>query len=408
MKTSTVTFLLQKSILIGLLFGGSLCWGQTTYTDANPTEGYDHTFASIAGSGTTIAEKIQNGEYNVVNGDFTINGSTPDASSITNNGILIVTGNFELNNGFFLNPNIFTNNGTIIVLGNFSTDGTNTIFSNGGNVIVYGDAELNGNDFNNDGGEMVVGGELSGTALNTGTGELYADDDDNFTQRNDDLSTQTGSDKGIDDIPDDPLGDIIDAVNDIFDTSGALPVEMAYFTASRQGEGIVLEWSTTSEENNDFFEVQRSIDGKSYTVIEDAIEGRGEGTQNGQDYRFVDAQAPKGLVYYRLKQVDIDGKFEYYNMVVNPAATQRTFSVDNYSGNPLRGQDMELQLYNPITQQIYMVLVNTQGQVTYERRLSLKGGYTRLQIPADQISKGMSVLKIISATKQETIKLLNP
>ncbi|WP_345371700.1 hypothetical protein [Algivirga pacifica] len=272
--------------------------------------------------------------------------------------------------------------------------------------IEGGENELNPSDYT----------AYSSLTTNTYTGDphtgtvTYTDTDNNITDPDNHFYKLTMTiDNDIERSGTDACGCsyTINSGTDLTDYSiTPLPVEMAYFTASRQGGDILLTWSTTSEENNDFFEVQRSIDGKNYTSITEPIKGRGEGTLNGQDYRYTDIQAPKGLVYYRLKQVDIGGKFEYYNMVVNPSASQRTFSVDNYSGNPLKDKDLELQLYNPITQQLYMVLVNTQGMVTYERRITLKGGYTRLRIPEEQVSQGMSVLKIISANKQESIKLI--
>ncbi|GAA4819928.1 hypothetical protein GCM10023331_00400 [Algivirga pacifica] len=188
----------------------------------------------------------------------------------------------------------------------------------------------------------------------------------------------------------------------------ALPVELAYFSGNRDNGNVVLQWATTYEENNDYFEVQRSIDGKNFQEIAQ-IEGLGKGEyEEITEYTYTDEKAPQGLIYYRLKQVDIDGKFEYYNLVINPSSSQRSISVENYSGNPHKGGDLQLQMYSPVTQQVYMVLVNQQGQVTYERRISIKGGYTRILVPEQQFSKGLSILKIITANKQQTIKLINP
>ncbi len=91
------------------------------------------------------------------------------------------------------------------------------------------------------------------------------------------------------------------------------PVEMAYFEASCTGEEVELEWATATEINNAYFLVERGNDGRNYSTI-----GKIEGVGNSTDiveYSFVD-EAPRGnVLYYRLKQVDFDGTFEYTDVV---------------------------------------------------------------------------------------------
>jgi len=68
---------------------------------------------------------------------------------------------------------------------------------------------------------------------------------------------------------------------------------------------IDLEWSTKSETNNDFFTIQRSVDGKTWDAI---VNIRGNGTSTKQHfYTFTDEDAPEGIVYYNLIQTDYDG-----------------------------------------------------------------------------------------------------
>ncbi|MBC3538939.1 T9SS type A sorting domain-containing protein [Rufibacter sediminis] len=88
-----------------------------------------------------------------------------------------------------------------------------------------------------------------------------------------------------------------------------LPVTLISFTAKAQKEGVQLVWATASEKDNSFFQVERSADGKDFVAI-----GQVKGLGNSNvlvSYSFNDVATPEGTVYYRLKQVDIDGKFEY-------------------------------------------------------------------------------------------------
>jgi hypothetical protein len=88
-----------------------------------------------------------------------------------------------------------------------------------------------------------------------------------------------------------------------------LPVSLVDFNAEYKGDYVEITWSTLSEVNCEYFEVERTIDTKDFFVI-----GRteGAGNHNGKlNYRILDENYLTGNSYYRLKQVDFDGKVSY-------------------------------------------------------------------------------------------------
>lgn len=91
-----------------------------------------------------------------------------------------------------------------------------------------------------------------------------------------------------------------------------LPVELIGFTATPDQDGVILKWATASELNNQYFEVQSSLDGKNWSVVA-KVDGQGTKTTR-TDYQQLDATPYQGISYYRLKQVDFDGKFTYSNI----------------------------------------------------------------------------------------------
>jgi hypothetical protein len=92
--------------------------------------------------------------------------------------------------------------------------------------------------------------------------------------------------------------------------SSALPVELLNFKAEKQDNRVNLTWQTASETNNDRFEIERSNDGKLYQVV-GVVKGFGT-THVAQNYSFTDYATPSVTVcYYRLKQIDFDGSFDY-------------------------------------------------------------------------------------------------
>ncbi|MGI4865927.1 MAG: hypothetical protein ACRYFZ_18530 [Janthinobacterium lividum] len=91
-----------------------------------------------------------------------------------------------------------------------------------------------------------------------------------------------------------------------------LPVALTRFTAEPQGADALLRWATASEKNNDHFEIEASTDGRAFARIGTVV-GHGT-TAQAHDYQFVDpsiAHYAASPVYYRLRQVDLDGTFSY-------------------------------------------------------------------------------------------------
>ena len=91
--------------------------------------------------------------------------------------------------------------------------------------------------------------------------------------------------------------------------SAVLPVEISSFNAVGQINKVMLNWTTESEYNNSYFEIERSINGAQYKTI-GRVEGMGTTLQKKQ-YNFTDLTPFAETNYYRLKQVDVDGKVKY-------------------------------------------------------------------------------------------------
>ena len=92
-----------------------------------------------------------------------------------------------------------------------------------------------------------------------------------------------------------------------------LPVSLISFDAELINDYVELNWVTASEENNDYFIIQRSTDNVKF---EDIDRVKGNGNSNVIiEYQSYDFDLPKGVIYYRLKQVDFDGSANYSNVV---------------------------------------------------------------------------------------------
>ncbi|WP_051359756.1 T9SS type A sorting domain-containing protein [Adhaeribacter aquaticus] len=93
----------------------------------------------------------------------------------------------------------------------------------------------------------------------------------------------------------------------------ALPVTLASFTGANQGQVVELIWVTATEENNSYFQVERSTDGKTFSQI-GQVAGKGT-TKLQQTYSFTDKVIASATYYYRLRQVDFNGAAEYSKVI---------------------------------------------------------------------------------------------
>ena len=88
-----------------------------------------------------------------------------------------------------------------------------------------------------------------------------------------------------------------------------LPIELLYFNAEILNENCLINWSTASERNNDYYVIEKSYDGINFVPIGKVL-GNGNSSQQ-INYSFTDFDFNSGIVYYRLKQHDFDGGFQY-------------------------------------------------------------------------------------------------
>ena len=95
--------------------------------------------------------------------------------------------------------------------------------------------------------------------------------------------------------------------------NSALPITLSSFRARPRGSDVLLEWVTAVELNNDYMAIERSTDGRRYEEL-GRVNGMGT-TQEAQSYSFVDKAPASGVNYYRLRQVDFDGQYEYHGPV---------------------------------------------------------------------------------------------
>lgn len=164
----------------------------------------------------------------------------------------------------------------------------------------------------------------------------------------------------------------------------SLPVELARFEAQPKENMVELAWTTSSELNNDFFEIEHSKDAINFIPV-GKIRGNGTTSQT-VNYEYMHRQPSAGVNYYRLKQVDYDGAFEYSKMVV-VNLEDRTGTVSVYP-NPTVGRTMITLDERPENAKVS--ITNLLGQSIDLQPVSTNTGW---EIDMSTLSKGVYVLR---------------
>ncbi|HEY6160825.1 MAG TPA: T9SS type A sorting domain-containing protein, partial [Bacteroidia bacterium] len=179
----------------------------------------------------------------------------------------------------------------------------------------------------------------------------------------------------------------------------ALPVTLMDFKAWWNEINVSLEWTTESETNNDFFTVERSLDGISFWEVT-RVKGAGNSVTQ-LNYHAIDEKAPPGVVYYRLKQTDFDGKFSYSPVVAVNVPFINEFSITyvNYSDDGVdcylsssTGEPLRAELLDATGKIIYSapVVANTEGKI-HLGSLALVSGIYLLKLSS---GKGVTTRKV--------------
>lgn len=171
-----------------------------------------------------------------------------------------------------------------------------------------------------------------------------------------------------------------------------LPVSWLSFIAEKQNETVVLKWQTSSEVNSDRFVVEHSTDGTRFSNIGSVTAG-GNST-NVLNYSFVHQQPARGNNFYRIRQIDIDGrstmsdirKIEFINR-------NHGFTI---LVNPVSNGKLQVQFYENADAAIY----NTHGQLVW--RQQVQAGSQSIELV--NIAKGVYWLKVGSESKKFIIQ----
>jgi hypothetical protein len=187
----------------------------------------------------------------------------------------------------------------------------------------------------------------------------------------------------------------------IFAQSTTLPVQLAQFLALKNGDGSVkLIWATSQEVNAGYFDIERSGDQSAWTKI-GSVKAVGNSSTTS-NYSYIDRLPVDGTGYYKLKMVDLDGKFKYSKTVaVTIENDSRPLVV--YS-NPFSDM-IRLKVNVSRGQNLTMTVSDMLGKTYINQNYHAQSGDNLVNLPSSISSHGVYILRIYGESYDQTVKL---
>ncbi|MBK8981830.1 MAG: T9SS type A sorting domain-containing protein [Ignavibacteria bacterium] len=183
-----------------------------------------------------------------------------------------------------------------------------------------------------------------------------------------------------------------------------LPVELTSFTSSINGRNVELNWTTSFETNNSGFEIERSLVNSVWSKV-GRVNGNGT-TTSSVNYSFTDKGLSTGNYNYRLKQIDFNGNFEYFNLsneviVGIPAKFDLSQNYPN-PFNPSTTINYDLPIDGIVSIKLFDVSGKEVASIVNEVKTA---GYYSVNFNAGNLSSGVYFYTITAGSFAETKKM---
>ena len=318
---------------------------------------------SIAGISQTIFRTVQSGNYSSASTWSGGAAGTPATSGNCNCKIVI-----EAGHTLTLDVNVSLTNASIVL------DGTNSKMTFAANM----DLTLLGTNSSID-----IQSSLASITRANANNQIFLDNQEIYNGNFEFQSTVNGTVQG-------PASASAARINHAFQ-NGTLPVKLSEFKVISKPSGVTLSWKTTMEVNSSHFEIERSSDGKIWNT-QGSVQAAGSISVD-HNYSFTDATPNSGTNHYRLKIVDIDGKFDY--------SAIKSVNFNSTSLNVVAGPNpahsfLNVNVAAPGNEPFRLRLINRSGQVVFDQKYAASGN--RLQLSVSNYAEGTYFLEVTNSS----------
>ena len=181
-----------------------------------------------------------------------------------------------------------------------------------------------------------------------------------------------------------------------------LPIDLLFFNVEETPEGGLLTWATATEINNDFFTIEKSVDGRNYWELV-KIDGAGNSDER-LTYSFLDMNLLPGNNYYRLSQTDFDGTRSYFESILLP----REGSSDPllYPNPANLTIQPTLNYHAGASHPIEVMILNTRGELVRRFRTEVERGTNAVDLPSQGLAAGIYLIRVAGQQGVITLRIV--
>jgi hypothetical protein len=179
----------------------------------------------------------------------------------------------------------------------------------------------------------------------------------------------------------------------ISNSGDPLPVTLTQFSATCETENTTIEWQTASEQNSDVFVIERSENGKDWSTVDEVAAAGNSNTMI--NYMYKDYGRSRGLNYYQLQQIDVDGKITTYG----PISAMCDIEIVEIAvfPNPTDG-DFAIEISAPQTEKYLVIFETADGHRISEMDYQIKEGMNIIPMHAKDLDAGVYFIRVVNGT----------
>lgn len=181
-----------------------------------------------------------------------------------------------------------------------------------------------------------------------------------------------------------------------------LPITLIKFDANYESGKVNINWITASEINNDYFTIERSKDLKNFEAV-GMVKSKNGNSNIIQQYNLIDKNPLRGTSYYRLKQTDYDGNFEYFEPVA--VTVKNTFDNISIYPNPVTGNSY-LTFNSLKDDEQTIIIYDVSGRIVYKKQYAITTGNNKLVLETINLIGGMYFMQMDGAQSGINVKFV--
>ncbi|MFH0866628.1 MAG: T9SS type A sorting domain-containing protein [Bacteroidota bacterium] len=181
----------------------------------------------------------------------------------------------------------------------------------------------------------------------------------------------------------------------LVDYTNPLPVELLSFSADCREDKVILNWTTASETNNNYFTIEKSSDAVSWEILT-LVAGAGN-SNTPEYYSATDNQPFIGITYYRLKQTDFDGNYTYSSVISASCSDSSPFSVQVLSLNA--SNELQMNFNSEEAETFVFSLYDMRGRQLLSKSFNAVSGANEIHINLNDVSEGLYIIALQNSKK---------